>query len=55
MEMHSFKIRMSAFKIKQCIRFFEFVYIIKYDTHLLKPKGGSVVNIKHNIIMPKDY
>ena len=21
---------------------FEFVYIIKYDTHLLKPKSGSV-------------
>ena len=55
--MHSFKIRMHAFKIKQCINFFQFVYIIKYDTHLLKPKYGSVVTnyIKHTIIMPKDY
>ena len=31
-----------------------FVYIIKYDTHLLKAKNGSVVNITYHI-MPKDY
>ena len=41
--MHSFKIRMCAFKIKQCINFLEFVYIIKYTTHLLKPKSITIV------------
>ena len=31
------------------------MYMIKYNTHLLKPKHGSVVTsyIKHTIIMPK--
>ena len=34
---HSFKIRMHAFKVKQCINFWTCVYKIKYNTHLLKP------------------
>ena len=45
---------MHRFKIKPMHYFFVFVYIVKYDTHLLKPKVVQWYNVT-NYHMSKDY